>query len=157
MSLLFSLVAFLALAVFVALNLVAATAFGLGFIILIALWLRRRGEFWPLLLGAMLLWGGALALGASWGAYFGFARQTPDWGYAVLAWIVAYIVGGIGGALIGAFFVALRRRRELPDIENQLATRFHALKTQFSTLGFRQTLRLGAYSLRFAFFKSKTV
>lgn len=143
----------IAFAVFVVLNLGAAGAAVVGFIILITLWLRRRSEFWPLLLAMSLLFGGLGATSGSWGAYYFVSSQTPDWGYAVLAWLIAYAIGGIGGALLGVFGVALRRRGELPLLENQLKTRFQAVKTQFSTLGFRQTLRVGAYSLRFAFGK----
>ncbi|HEX9997396.1 MAG TPA: hypothetical protein VGB45_09655 [Abditibacterium sp.] len=152
-----SILFFIAFAIFAVLNLISAGAFALGFVILIALWLRRRGEFWPLLFGAMLFCGGAGALGASWGAYCFVASQTSDWGYAVLAWIVAYLIGGIGGALFGAFFVAFKQRRELPDVENQLKSRFRTLKTEFFRLGFRQTLHLGTYALRFEFFKRPTV
>ncbi len=148
-----ALIALCALIFFAALNLVAAGAFALGFILLVTLWLRRKSEFWPLLFAMIPLFGGAGALGVSYGGYFAVANRTPDWGYAVLAWIVGYALGAILGALLGLFSVALRRRTELPLIENQLKTRFNTLKTRWKRLGFCQTLRIGAYSLRVAFSK----
>lgn len=142
-----------ALTLFALANLFAAATFGAGLILLVALWLRRRGEFWWLLFGAALLGGGLGALGASYGAYFGAEQLWPDSLWPFASWIFGYIAGGIGGALVSSFFVGLRRRNELSLLKSALGKRFDSTKNRVKNLGFRQTLHLGAYTLRCAFFK----
>ena len=140
-----------AFALFVALHLFAAGVFALGVIVLTALWLRRKAEFWPLLLAMALLFGDAGALGGSWGAYFGTMQLWPDSMWPIAAWVFGFALGGGSGVLLGVFGIALKRRSELPQVEAELKTRFLAMKNQFSRLGLRQTLRVGVYSLRVAF------
>ena len=157
MPLLFFLAYFAALVVFIALNLLAVCAFGVGFIILVTLWLRRKAEFWPLLLAMTFFFGGAGALGGAWGAFYGASELWPDSVWPFWGWIGGYILGGTVGVLLGAFGVAWERRRELPRVATDLKMRFRALQTQFATLGFRQTLRLGSWSLRLALSRKRSL
>ncbi len=142
-----------ALALFALVNLFAALLFIAGLIILVALRLRRRGEFWFLLLGAASLGGGSGAISASYGAYFAATELWPDSIWPFVAWNFGYIAGGIGGALLLSFFVVLRRQSELSQVVFNLKNRFHSTKNQMKRFGFRQTLRVGAWTLRCALFK----
>lgn len=115
-----------ALLVFAAVNLFALATFGAGFVLLMALRLRRspfrRSEFWWLSTGASLFCGGAGALGASWGAGYAASLWWPESDWPFAAWAGGYIVGGIGGTLAGALGVALRRRAEWPGLKAGLKT-----------------------------------
>ncbi|PQV63401.1 hypothetical protein B1R32_11256 [Abditibacterium utsteinense] len=142
--------------IFALANLFAAATFGLGLLVLLALGLRRRGEFWLLLLGAALFGGGGGALGAAYGVVLGASQRWPHSIWLFADWILGYVsgcIGGIGGACVASFFVVLRHRSVLSRIKFELKTCFDSTKNQVKRSGFRQTLRIGAYSLRLAFFK----
>lgn len=141
-----------ALAICAALTIGAIGAFAFAIVTLLVLKIKHRSEFWAVLSASICGAAGLGALLGSWGVSSLVSHLTPDWGWAVLAWICGFPLGALLGILFATTAVLVIRRRTLRDVWQEIKKYWQTARRKFGApFRFSQIIEIGKWSWQCAF------